>query len=210
MSEVNNLHSLLRNMADGTDGETVSVGDLLKTAGRRSYGPLLLLLGIISVSPLAAIPGANWLFSLITLLIALQILFGRDRPWVPQRLLDHEFSRERLMQGVTASEPYARTIDRFLKPRLNVLTRTPFVQLVALICIGAALVSFPLGFVPLGPLLPGLTVLVFGLAITSNDGLLVIVTGILLAASVWLLVHLWSQIAQSQLMGSVMSLFGGS
>lgn len=210
MSEVNNLQSLLRNMVDGTDGQTVSVGDLLETAGRRSYGPLLLLLGVLAISPLAAIPGANWLISLVTLLIALQILVGLNYPWVPRRLLSYEFRRDHLLQGVAWSERYAQMIDRYLKPRLTFLTAAPFVQLVALICIGAVLVSFPLGFIPLGPFLPGLTVLVFGLAIASHDGLLLLLACTLLAASVWLLVHLWSQISQSELMGWVVSLLGGA
>jgi len=210
MTEVNNLHSLLHNMVNGTDGETVSVGDLLEAVGRRSYGPLLLLLGSIAISPLGIIPGANWLISLVTLLIALQILVGLNYPWVPRLLLSYEFSREHLLKGVASSERYARMIDRYLKPRLIFLTRAPFVQLVALICIGAVLVSFPLGFVPFGPFLPGLTVLVFGLAIASRDGLLLILACALLAASVWLLMHLWSRISQSELMGSVMSLFSGA
>lgn len=197
-------------MVNGTDGETVSVGDLLEAVGRRSYGPLLLLLGSIAISPLGIIPGANWLISLVTLLIALQILVGLNYPWVPRLLLSYEFSREHLLKGVASSERYARMIDRYLKPRLIFLTRAPFVQLVALICIGAVLVSFPLGFVPFGPFLPGLTVLVFGLAIASRDGLLLILACALLAASVWLLMHLWSRISQSELMGSVMSLFSGA
>jgi hypothetical protein len=209
MSEVNNLHSLLRNMVNGTDGEKVSVGDLLESVGRRSYGPLLLLLGFIAIGPLGVIPGANWLISLVTLLIALQILFGLKYPWVPKRLLSYEFKRDHLLQGVAWSERYARMIDRYLKPRLTFLTGAPFVQFVALICIGAVLVSFPLGFVPFGPFLPGLTVLVFGLAIASHDGLLLVVACALLAASVWLLERLWTRISQSELIGSLISVFSG-
>ena len=143
------------------------------------------------------------------MLIALQILFGLKYPWVPRRLLSYEFRRDHLLQGVAWSERYARIIDRYLKPRLTFLTGGPFVQLVALICIGAVLVSFPLGFVPFGPFLPGLTVLVFGLAIASRDGLLLILACALLAASLWLLERLWNRISQSELMGTVMSLFSG-
>lgn len=210
MSEVNNLHSLMRNMVIGTQGETVSVGDLLEAVGRRAYGPLLLVLGFISISPISVIPGANWLVSAVTLLIALQIAIGLKYPWVPRRLLKFEFKRGRLLQGVAWAERYAKFIDRYLKPRLTFLTGAPFVQLVALICVAAVLVSFPLGFVPLGPFLPGMTVLVFGLAISSRDGLLLILATALLGASVLLLINLWNRITQSAMMDPVFSFFFGS
>ena len=43
MSQVNNLCSLLRSLKDRTEGETVTIADLLNAVGRRSYGPVLLL-----------------------------------------------------------------------------------------------------------------------------------------------------------------------
>ena len=67
MAEVRNLRTLLQSLCSGTEGETVSVTDLLNAVGRRSYGPVILLLGFIAISPLTIIPGANVLVALITL-----------------------------------------------------------------------------------------------------------------------------------------------
>ncbi|MEE9380393.1 MAG: exopolysaccharide biosynthesis protein, partial [Hyphomonadaceae bacterium] len=69
MRQVNNLHSLMRSLVVNTDGERVTVRDLLNAVGRRSYGPILLLLGFIGISPLSIVPGANWLVALLTLII---------------------------------------------------------------------------------------------------------------------------------------------
>ena len=194
MTKVNNLGSLLDSLREQTSGEKVSVGAMLDAVGRRSYGPLLLLLGFVSISPLTIIPGANWLVALIILLIAGQIVFGLKYPWVPRRILDFEFPRSALILGVEQAHPYVSQVDRFLKPRLAFLTEPPFVQLVALICIAAALVSFPLGLIPFGPVLPGLTVLLFGLALTARDGFVLIPAALGLAGSCYLVIRLWERL----------------
>ena len=66
----------------------------------------------------------------------------------------------------------------------------------ALICVAAALVCFPLSFVPFGPVLPGIAVMLFGLGLTSRDGLVILGAGLSLAASIYVLFRLWSRIMQ--------------
>ena len=186
MKPVNNLDSLLRSLVLKTEGESVSVRDLLNAVGRRAYGPILMLLGFIAISPLTIVPGANWLVALLTLIIAVQILFGRKWPWIPRKVQDVSFPRNALVRGVAISEKYARFIDRFIAPRLTFLTEPPFVLLVALVCIAAALITFPLGLIPFGPILPGLTILLFGLGLTARDGFMLILASAALAGAIWL------------------------
>ncbi len=192
MTKVNNLHSLLRSLCTQTTGETVSVRDLLNAVGRRSYGPILLLLGFIALSPLAIIPGANVMVALLILIFAVQMVFGRRFPWIPKRALEFSFPRKHLIRGVAMAEKHAHTIDQLLHPRLTFLTRSPFIQIVALACVAAALVTLPLSFVPLGPLLPSLTVLLFGLAITARDGFLLILAGATLCGAIYLMIRVWA------------------
>lgn len=85
MAQVRNLRTLLQSLCSQTEGESVSVGDLLNAVGRRSYGPVILLLGFIAISPLTIIPGANVLVALITLIFAVQMVFGRQYPWIPKK-----------------------------------------------------------------------------------------------------------------------------
>lgn len=192
MAKVNNLESLLASLSEQTAGEDVSVREMLNAVGRRSYGPILLLLGFIAISPLTIIPGTSWLVALIILLIAGQIVLGRAFPWVPKRVLDISFPRSALVSGVDHARKYARPVDKVLKPRLAFLSRTPFIGLSALVCIAAALVTFPLGLIPFGPVLPGLTVLLFGLGLTARDGFVLIAAGLGLAGAVYLLLRVWS------------------
>ncbi|MEO0466840.1 MAG: exopolysaccharide biosynthesis protein [Pseudomonadota bacterium] len=199
MARVRNLSTLLDSLLEEACSEPgndqIAVRDLLDAVGRRTYGPILLLLGFIAISPLTIIPGATWLVALVILVVAVQIIFGRKYPWIPRRALDFEFQRDHLERGVEVAAPWAKRIDWFIKPRLGFLTQPPFAQLVALICIAAALVSFPLGFIPFGPVLPGLAVMLFGLGLTSRDGLVILAAAASLAGAMVLLVRLWSRIS---------------
>lgn len=186
---VNNLESLMLSLCEQTEGETVTVRDLLDAVGRRAYGPILLLLGFISISPLTLIPGATWLVALITLLISIQIVFGKKFPWVPRRLLDFKFKRDHLVAGVAGGRKYAKMIDQYVKPRLTFLTAPIVAPLVGLICVAAALVTIPLGLFPFGPVLPGLTVLLFGLALTARDGVFLLLAAAALTGAILILIR---------------------
>lgn len=192
MSKVRNLRTLLQSLCSETDGENVSVGDLLNAVGRRSYGPVLLLLGFIAISPLTIIPGATVLVALVTLLFALQMVIGRPYPWIPRKALEFSFPRKHLIQGVAMADRYVVQVDRFLKPRLTFLTNAPFVQIVALACVGAALVTLPLSFIPLGPVIPSFAVLLFGLAVTARDGFVLLLAGASLVGACYLLARVWA------------------
>ena len=191
MSDVHDLRSLLRSLCEETYGETVTVSDLLNAVGRRAYGPVLALLGLIAVSPLTLVPGANSLVALIILIFAVQMALGQPAPWIPRKLLKVQFPRRLMVKAVDAAEPYVGWVDWILRPRFTFLTHVPFVQVVALICVAAALITLPLSFIPLGPVIPSLAVLVLGLAITAQDGLMVGVGVVSMIAACALLMRVW-------------------
>lgn len=169
-----------------TATDQVSIRDIMARIGRRSYGPLLLVIGLFAISPATVVPGMTWLSAGLTLIVALQLALGMHRPWLPKGMLDRTISRDLLVKGVNGFRPWARRIDALLKPSLTFLTAVPFVNLIALICVAAALITVPLGFIPLAPLAPGIAIVVFGLGLTARDGRLLIL-GILGSAAVtWL------------------------
>lgn len=175
--KIKNLHSLLTSLVEETSGTRVTIEDLLNAVGRRAFGPILLLLGFIAISPLTIVPGTSWLIALLTLLIAGQVLLGRERPWLPKKALTTSFPRNMLIKGVDTMDKPARFVDGFLKPRIGFLTEPPFVQLMALMAVLAALITFPLGLIPFGPVMPGLAILLIGLGLTARDGILMLLAG---------------------------------
>lgn len=173
------------NAAEDPDAR-VSVADLLDTVGRRAYGPLFLIIGLFAISPASFITGMTWLSATLILLIAIQMAVGKRTPWLPRSLLKISLSRRLLLKGVTGLYPWARRVDRVVKPRLAFLTAWPFINLVALVCIGAALISYPLGFIPFAPFIPGIVVVFIGLGVTARDGVLLILGPGLVFGIAWL------------------------
>ena len=95
LSKKRSLCALLDKLAEETEGEEVSVKDLLDVVQSRSFGPVIFLLGFIAISPLTIIPGANWVVAAITLIFTAQIVLGFDHPWLPNKLLQFKFNPER-------------------------------------------------------------------------------------------------------------------
>lgn len=182
-----NFTGLLTALLRETSGEQVSLRELMDVAGRRSFGPVILLLGLIAVSPLTLVPGATWLVAAVTLLFSGQILLGRRQPWLPAKLVDARFPRTLLEQTVEKAGPVARIADRMTKPRLVFLTEPPFVLGTALLCVVSALITFPLGLIPLAPILPGLSIVLVGIGLTARDGVFLMLSMLSLAGGAMLM-----------------------
>jgi hypothetical protein len=185
-----NFTSLLDCLVKETSGEKVTLGQLMHIVERRSFGAVILLLGLVAVSPLTIVPGATWIVATVTLLFSIQLLFAMKHPILPEKLLKLELSRSRLQSFVKASRKMAHTADKLTAPRLGFLTRPPFIVGVALICIAAALVTYPLGLIPLGPVLPGISILLMGIGLTARDGVFLLLSSLAFAGAVLLLSRL--------------------
>ena len=191
------FEQLLDRMSEDTgDADVVSVRDLLNAVGRRAYGPILLLFGFVALSPLTFLPGANWLMALIIFLVAIQIVLGAKTPWLPKNVLNASFPRKYLHDAVTIGRPWARRVDWFTRPRLSFLTEAPFIQVVAVACVASALITFPLGLFPLGPVLPSLAVFLFGVGLAARDGIFLMLSGCSLAGAVYVLYRLGGRVAE--------------
>jgi hypothetical protein len=71
----------------------VTLGELLGAIGRRAYGPLLLAIGLFSISPATIVPGLTWASASATLVLAAQMMIGARHPWLPRRVLALSVSR---------------------------------------------------------------------------------------------------------------------
>lgn len=169
------------------DGEReVTVQHVLLAAGRRTFGPLLLLVAVFAISPATIMPGMTWLAASLTLLLSLQLMFGARRPWLPPSLLRVRVSRDAIRAGVESMRRWARRLDAVLQPRLVFLCEPPFANVAGLACALAALATFPLGLIPIAPLAPGVAVAIIGLGLVARDGLLLLAGGVVLGGALWL------------------------
>lgn len=183
-----NLEQLLDQIVSAVDDSEISLGQLLHIVGRRSFGPLLLLAGLITLAPLIGdIPGMPTLVAVFVLIIALQLLAGRAHFWLPEWLLSRKICGESLKKGLSVMHKPARFIDRFLKPRLMVFVNGHSKYIIAVLAAGIALMMPIMEVVPFTANAAGLVLVGLGLALISRDGLLAI-SSILLAIASYCLV----------------------
>lgn len=188
------LEALLDHLRRATDTDEleVTVEDLLEAVGRRSFAPMLLLVGVLLFSPLSGIPTFPSLMALIVSLVALQMLCGRRYFWLPRWLLARSLDRERLLQVLGWLDSPARVMDRVLQPRLLPLVRGPAERLIALLCLLLALALPITEVVPFSSSMAGLAFLAFGLSLAAFDGALALVAYLFVATTVMLVAVLWS------------------
>ncbi|WP_254796801.1 exopolysaccharide biosynthesis protein [Sulfitobacter albidus] len=154
--------------------ERVSVRDLSRAMGKRSFIPFILVVALLLVSPLSGVPGVPTVSAIIIVLLALQSLAGRRRLWLPDVILRRQIPAARLRSVLDWLRRPCGFIDRHTRPRLLWLSG-PILRPVSMF----ACVIIPLGW-PLLEFLPFVSstgaatvaMLVFGLF--SRDGLFVL------------------------------------
>lgn len=152
----------------------ISIADIRRLTGRRMAGPLLFFPAMVVVSPLSLIPTLPTMVAVIVLLVAGQLPFGVKMIWLPKRILSMSLSRERLEKVVDLLRPAAAWIDKVSRPRLILLTEGIGMRLAAVVCVLVALTMPPLEFFPGASTTAGVVIATFGLALTTRDGLLML------------------------------------
>ncbi|MEZ0470800.1 exopolysaccharide biosynthesis protein [Luteimonas salinilitoris] len=183
------LEGVLERLAEAARREgQVSVAEMLAAAGQRSFGPLLLVPGLIVLSPLSGVPGLPSAVAVLVLLVAAQLLCRRHHVWLPKWALRRSVSAGLLQRAVRVLRPVARVADRLTRPRLRVLADAEGLALypIALLCILIALTMPPLELVPFANSIAGAALTAFGLALITHDGLLALVAGVICATGFWL------------------------
>lgn len=157
------------------DRDPVTLGDILQEIGRRSFAPILLVAGLITLAPLIGdIPGVPTLMAILVTLTSGQLLLGRREIWLPGFLLNRSVWRKDLYKVLDRLEKPAKFIDRFFYPRLAVLTVGTGTYVIAAASILIALIMPVLEFIPFSATVAGLALTAFGLSLLSRDGYLAV------------------------------------
>jgi hypothetical protein len=175
--------------ADSGSSDEVSLAQIMQAVGTRAYGPLLLVPGLVALAPTGAVPGMSIVTGTIIFVVAIQLLFGRNEPWIPKRALEFSFSRDTLLSALERGRPYARRIDDFLKPSFTQVTDFPATRIIAIVAIALALSMFPLALVPFAVAIPSSAIVLFALGLTARDGRLIIAGFILAALALALILY---------------------
>ncbi len=173
-SEPADLEQLLDRIEEtARQGERVSFGAVLEVAGHRSFGPFLLIAGLITLAPVIGdIPGMPTVIAVFVFLVAVQLLFGRRHFWLPGWMLERSAESRKVNKALRWLRPPARFVDRFVRPRITVLTNGPAKAGIAAVCIVIAGAMPVMEVVPFSANLAGAALAAFGLALVAGDGLI--------------------------------------
>jgi len=167
------LNRMLDAIVQATRPGEVSFSTILDAVGQRSFGPLLLLAGLITMlPPIGVIPGVPTAMAALVLLTAAQILCARRTFWFPNWLLACHADAASVKQAVNRMRGPAGWIDSVVHTRLTLFVRGPAVYCIAGVCVLIALGMPPMEFVPFSATGAGAALIAFGLALVGEDGLL--------------------------------------
>ena len=170
----------------------ISLRSVLEEVGHRSFGPLLLLAGMIMAAPgIGDIPGVPTGVGIFTLLVAGQMVLRRNHVWLPAWLLERSISGQRLAKTVGWLRKPAHYLDLVIKKRLVALTNNAGALAIAATCCAIATFTPFMEVVLFSANVAGAAIAAFGLALVAHDGLVAIVafglTAVLMALTGYLL-----------------------
>lgn len=175
MAESMTLTSLLEQLDDADTGRKIRLRDVVDIFQARGFAPLLVIPALIVLLPTGAVPGVPTLCGLFIATMAIQLTLGKRSPWLPRRLGERGFSHAKLHRGVIRMRPWTQRFDRLLKPRLHGLVNAASQRLIALLFALLALAMIPLELLPFASAIPALAIVLMGLGLAAEDGLLTLV-----------------------------------
>jgi len=166
------------------------LGDLVEVFGKRSFAIAFVLLLALPALPLPT-GGVTHVFEVIAVLLALQLMVGRDEIWLPRRLCERELGGDaKFLNGLIR---VIRRVERFSRPRLTFLFGHRLSNFVFGLVVAAgsiaAFVAPP--FTGLDTL-PALGVVLISLGVLLEDFYVVIAGLVVLAVGVFLEILLGS------------------
>jgi hypothetical protein len=156
-----------------SDGKK-TLGSLVELFEEKSFAILFVLLLALPALPLPT-GGATHVFEIIAVLLAVQLIAGRDHIWLPERWRRLELASPRQRRFIAGLMKMIRRLERFSRPRLRFLfdhrlSNIVFGLLVIAGCAGAFLAPPFTGL----DTLPALGVVLLSLGVLLEDFLLVV------------------------------------
>lgn len=168
--------------------------EILQLAGERTFGFLFILLSLPSALPVPA-PGYSIPFGVLIFLLAVQLVIGRTRPWLPDRFKYQSLPIKQVQQILKPGLPWLQRIEALSRPRMSSVC-TSFAGRIVMgsaIALMAASMMIP---IPGTNTLPAIGVFVTGFGLLEDDGVIslgglaICVMGIILSLSILLTVFI--------------------
>jgi hypothetical protein len=151
----------------------MTYGSIVAELGNQGFGLIIVLFALPSALPISVVPGFSFIFGLPIVFVALQIIMGKNRLWLPKYLSEKEVNKEKLVQIIKKTLPYLKYIEKLLKPRISFMT-SPIAERMhgLMLLMLSLLLLLP---IPMSNFIFAALIILFGLGLTGEDGLCLIV-----------------------------------
>ncbi len=175
------------------DGEK-TLGSLVELFEEKSFAILFVFLLGVPALPLPT-GGATHVFEIVAMLVALQLIVGREQIWLPARWCRLELAGKRQQRFIAALMKLIRRLERISRPRLRFL----FDHRLSSIVFGVLVIGGSLGAFLAPPFtgldtLPALGVVLLSLGVMLEDFLVVVAALVVGATGVVLEIVLGSAV----------------
>ena len=150
----------------------VTLGEIFSLTEERIFGFLLAILSLPSALPVPA-PGYSIPFGIAMFFLAIQLVIGRDRPWLPEKFLKGSMSLETIQKFVKMGTPWMEKIENVTKPRVAYLCTS----LAGRVILGTAIALMSISMmipIPGTNTLPAIGIFVIAFGLLEDDGLICI------------------------------------
>lgn len=163
---------MLRDLLQRGVGARISFGRIVAALGRRGYGLSILIFALPSCLPMP--PGIPTVTGLALIVIAVQLIVGGRRLWLPGPLARRTIARDDLARVVDRALPYVEKLERYTRPRFAVATERVGQLLIGLLLlILGILLVLPIPFV--GNIPPAIAAVIIAVGLSERDGVMVVV-----------------------------------
>ncbi|MGD1862700.1 MAG: exopolysaccharide biosynthesis protein [Leptolyngbyaceae cyanobacterium] len=158
---------------DDSRSEQITLTDILSLAEERTFGFLFVLLALPSALPIPA-PGYSTPFGIVMFVLAVQLIAGRQRPWLPESWKTKGFGLLQIQKVMKAGLPWLQRIEMLSRPRLTPVCTTRGGKAVLGLII--ALVSICMMIPIVGTnTVPAIGIFITGFGLLDDDGFISII-----------------------------------
>ena len=189
--------------------EQIKLSDILSLAGERIFGFLFIILALPSALPIPA-PGYSIPFGIVMFFLAVQLIIGRQRPWLPEKMMNKSIKLSQAQGFVKAGMPWLKRIEALTHPRIAyVCTSIP-----GKVIIGTAIALMSICMmipIPGTNTVPAIGIFIVGFGLQEDDGFISLAgLGVCLVAITLVVGIMFTGVSiLDVLVDNLKSLFGG-
>lgn len=150
-------------------GNYVLINQIIGAIGEKSFGVLLLIFSILSAIPVP-LPGYNTLCGIAITLLLIQMLYGKEIPWIPERVKGTKLPKEMAIKGLNKTIGVLKAIEHLIYPRMSIICHNRVFYTLLLVL--GILTMIPIPFVTA---IPALALILCALGLVEGDGFVCLV-----------------------------------